>query len=102
MVIAPLKKSKLQEFFNQDAQNLLKYFLFKAIFSQPELVKNQSKIPIQVPKEHIEQWLVQCLGADPVGSGSYPVDIINLNKKYGADAKMLSWNGKKGSLSGET
>ena len=45
---------------------------------------------------------MQCLGADPVGSGSYPVDIINLNKKYGADAKMLSWNGKKGSLSGET
>jgi hypothetical protein len=102
MVITPLKKDKLEDFFNKDAQNLLKYFLFKAIFSQPELVNNQSKIPIQVPKEHIEQWLVQCLGADPVGSGSYPVDIINLNKKYGADAKMLSWNGKKGSLSGET
>tara|TARA_Y100001936_G_C16060365_1_gene663769 strand:+ start:499 stop:1161 length:663 start_codon:yes stop_codon:yes gene_type:complete len=46
--------------------------------------------------------LVQCLGADPVGSGSYPVDIINLDSKYGADAKMLSWDGKKGSLSGET
>ncbi len=102
MVITPLNKKKLENFFNRDAQNLLKYFLFKAIFSQPELVNNQSEIPIQVPKEHIEQWLVQCLGADPVGSGSYPVDIINLNKKYGADAKMLSWNGKKGSLSGET
>jgi len=102
MVITPLNKNKLEKFFNRDAQNLLKYFLFKAIFSQPELVNNQSEIPIQVPKEHIEQWLVQCLGADPVGSGSYPVDIINLNKKYGADAKMLSWNGKKGSLSGET
>ena len=102
MVITPLNKNKLENFFNRDAQNLLKYFLFKAIFSQPELVNNQSEIPIQVPKEHIEQWLVQCLGADPVGSGSYPVDIINLNKKYGADAKMLSWNGKKGSLSGET
>ena len=60
MVITPLKKDKLEEFFNKDAQNLLKYFLFKAIFSQPELVNNQSKIPIQVPKEHIEQWLVQC------------------------------------------
>lgn len=102
MVITPLNKNKLERFFNQDAQNLLRYFLFKAIFSQPELINNQSKIPIQVPKEHIEQWLVQCLGADPVGSGSYPVDIINLNKKYCADAKMLSWNGKKGSLSGET
>ena len=102
MVITPLDKDRLKAFFSRDAQNLLKYFLFKAIFSQPELVNNQSKIPIQVPKEHIEQWLVQCLGADPVGSGSYPVDIVNSNKKYGADAKMLSWNGKKGSLSGET
>ena len=102
MVITPLDKDRLKNFFSRDAQNLLKYFLFKAIFSQPELVKNQSKIPIQVPKEHIEQWLVQCLGADPVGSGSYPVDIVNPDKKYGADAKMLSWNGKKASLSGET
>ena len=102
MVITPLDKDRLKNFFSRDAQNLLKYFLFKAIFSQPELVNNQPKIPIQVPKEHIEQWLVQCLGADPVGSGSYPVDIVNSDKKYGADAKMLSWNGKKGSLSGET
>jgi hypothetical protein len=102
MVITPLDKDRLKKFFSRDAQNLLKYFLFKAIFSQPELVNNQPKIPIQVPKEHIEQWLVQCLGADPVGSGSYPVDIVNSDKKYGADAKMLSWNGKKGSLSGET
>ncbi len=102
MVITPLKKDKLKDFFSQDAQNLLKYFLFKAIFSQPELVNNQSDIPIQVPKEHIEQWLVQCLGADPVGSGSYPVDVIHLDSNYGADAKMLSWNGKKTSTSGET
>ena len=102
MVITPLKKKRLKGFFSQNAQNLLKYFLFKTIFSQPELVDNQSEIPIQVPKEHIEQWLVQCLGADPVGSGSYPVDVINLKQKYGADAKMLSWNGKESSLSGET
>ena len=30
--------------------------------------------------------MVQCLGAEPVGSGSYPVDIINKDLKYGADA----------------
>ncbi len=102
MVITPLKKPELKKFFNKDAQSLLKYFLFKSIFSQPELVNNQTNIPIQVPKEHIEQWLVQCLGASPVGSGSYPVDVIHLDKKYGADAKMLSWNGNEKSLSGET
>ena len=102
IIIQPLEKEELEVFFNTDAQNLFKYFLFKAIFSQPELVSNQKKLPIHVPKEHIEQWLVQCLQAEPVGSGSYPVDIINKNKKYGADAKMLSWNGKEKSLSGET
>ena len=102
MIIKPLTKIELEDFFTSDAQNLLKYFLFKAIFSQPELLKGQDKLPIHVPKEHIEQWLVQSLGAKPVGSGSYPVDIIDKIKKYGADAKMLSWNGKKNSISGET
>ena len=102
MIIKPLTKSELEKFFTKDAINLLKYFLFKAIFSQPELMKGQDILPVHVPKEHIEQWLVQCLGADPVGSGSYPVDIVDKVKKYGADAKMLSWGGKKNGVSGET
>ncbi len=102
VVITPLNKNELETFFDKKSQDVLKFFLFKAIFSQPELVEGQKKNPIQVPKEHIEQWMVQCLGADPVGSGSYPVDILNHERKYGADAKMLSWNGKIKSLSGET
>ncbi len=102
MVINPLKKAKLLNFFNKNSQNVLRYFIFKAIYSQPEILPNQKPLPIHVPKEHIEQWLVQCLGADPVGSGSYPVDIIHKKSKFGADAKMLSWDGKQNSLSGET
>ena len=102
MVINPLTKAELLKFFNKKSQKVLRYFIFKAIYSQPEILPDQKPLPIHVPKEHIEQWLVQCLGADPVGSGSYPVDIIHKKSNFGADAKMLSWDGKPKSLSGET
>ena len=101
MIIKPLQKKELEILFDNDAQNLLKFFLFKALFSQPELNEDQIPNPIQIPKEHIEQWMIQCLGAIPVGAGNYPLDIIHIDKKYGADAKMLAWN-DKGKVSNET
>jgi hypothetical protein len=63
-------------------------------------------MPIQIPKEHLEQWFVQALQVEAVGAGSYPIDILKPNK-WGADVKMLSCKLLKdgslgGSQSGET
>jgi len=89
MVITPLTLKELDSFFDESAIETINFYIAKAIFSQPELLIGQDRIPIQVTKEHIEQWIVQALGVTPVGSGSYPVDVIKENE-WGADVKMLS------------
>ena len=46
MVLTPLSKQELYEkFFTSEAQNIIKYFLAKAAFAQPEILDNQSPIP---------------------------------------------------------
>jgi len=60
------------------------------LFSQPEPKVGQKQLPIQIPKEHIEQWFTQSLDVKPVGAGSYPIDIYNEREKWGADIKMLN------------
>lgn len=59
------------------------------MFSQPERIIGQDILPIQVPKEHLEQWVVQAIGALPVSAGNYGVDVIK-EGEFGADIKMLS------------
>ena len=88
-VLTPLSKNELKTFFDDDALSVITYFLKKSIISQPEKLPSQEDdLPIQIPKEHIEQWIVQALGARPLGAGSYPVDVITSD--WGADVKMLS------------
>ncbi len=105
-VLTPLSISELRTFFDDEALEVITYFLKKSIISQPEkLPSQQDDLPIQIPKEHIEQWIVQALGARPLGAGSYPVDVITT--EWGADVKMLSCKiDKNGNLtnadSGET
>jgi len=89
MVLVPLSIESLKQFFDETAIKVIKYFISKSIFAQPETLEGQSDLPIQVPKEHIEQWAVQALGVTPVGSGSYPVDVIKADE-WGADVKMVS------------
>jgi len=106
MVLEPLTKEQLKTIFDKPALTVIKHFIGKAADCQPPILPNQSSLPIQVPKEHIEQWIVQALGIVPVGAGSYPVDVIKENE-WGADVKMLSCKIKEdGSLqngdSGET
>jgi hypothetical protein len=60
-----------------------------SLFAQPEVYKSKENLPIQIPKEHLEQWFVQSLQVEAVGAGSYPIDILKVNK-WGADVKMLS------------
>ena len=101
MIISPLSKKELEKIFNNDAQEVLRYFIFKAVLSQPELIPGQLKLPIHIPKEHIEQWGVQSLGLNSIGAGSYPIDLIDKTETFGADIKMLSWGGDN-KESGET
>lgn len=89
-VIEPLTKSELLEIFDEEAKSVIRYYLIKAVFAQPEILPGQSPLPVQIPKEHIEQWFTQALGVTPVGAGSYPIDIYNDKEGWGADIKMLS------------
>jgi len=104
-VLKPLSLEELKSFFDENALQVIGYFLKKSIIAQPEKLPGQNDLPIQIPKEHIEQWVVQALGAKPIGAGSYPIDVLGSN--WGADVKMLSCqidnNGKlKNADSGET
>lgn len=89
-VLEPLNMSELKEIFNEDAIKIIDYFIKKSIFSQPEKMVNQGNLPIQIPKEHIEQWLAQALNAKSIWAGSYPVDLIAQDYSWWADIKMLS------------
>jgi hypothetical protein len=105
-VLSPISLKDLENIFDDKAIKALQYFLAKAWYNQPELKPGQNEIPFQVTKEHIEQWMVQALGVEPSGAGSYPVDIISTDL-WGADIKSLKCKTlKDGSfsraLSGET
>ena len=89
MVLTPLTKLELQDIFDETSMEVIDFYIKKSLFAQPERMPGQQPLPIQVPKEHIEQWVVQAIGASPVGSGSYGVDVVQQGK-FGADVKMLS------------
>ena len=89
-VINPLTSRELLSFLDEKSKNILKYFIVKSLFSQPESKVGQKRLPIQIPKEHIEQWFTQALDVKPVGAGSYPIDIYNDRDRWGADIKMLN------------
>lgn len=107
MVLRPLNRKELEIIFDSHAQEVIAYFLDKTMLLQPEINDLQQALPIQIPKEHIEQWFVQAIGAESVGAGSYPVDIV-LEDEFCADVKMLSCKLNKhgglkdNALSGET
>lgn len=89
-VINPLTSEELNGFLDDKSRDIIKYFIVKSLFSQPEPKLDQNQIPIQIPKEHVEQWFTQALNVHSVGAGSYPIDIYNLEQKWGADIKMLN------------
>lgn len=89
MVLRPLNLAELGNIFDDTAIKVLEFFIQKAVFAQPERIPGQEYLPIQVPKEHIEQWVVQAIGANPVGAGNYGVDVVKPGV-FGADVKMLS------------
>ncbi len=88
-ILRPLSKEELNNFFSEHSLKVIQYFMNTSLFAQPEVYKNKASLPIQIPKEHLEQWFVQALQVEAVGAGSYPIDILKANE-WGADVKMLS------------
>lgn len=104
-MLKALSRSELEELFDERSLEVLRFYIKKAMLAQPEPLVGQDPLAIQVPKEHIEQWIVQAIGGKPVGAGSYPVDIVH--GTCGIDVKMLAAKtNNKGELtagdSGET
>ena len=90
VVLEPLVHKDLLKIFDTKSMDIIKYFIFKALLSQPELLIGRKILPIHVPKEHIEQWLTQALTLRSIGAGSYPIDVYKSDYSWGADIKMLS------------
>jgi hypothetical protein len=90
MVIRALTKNEIKNIFDDKAMKVMRFSLAKSMTGHPEPKDAHQNIPYQIAKEHIEQWMVQALDVQSVGSGSYPIDIYNPRKKWGADVKMLS------------
>ncbi|HFS66784.1 MAG TPA: hypothetical protein ENK91_01830 [Bacteroidetes bacterium] len=88
-ILRPLSKEELNKFFSEHSLKVIQYFMNTSLFAQPEVYKDKASLPIQIPKEHLEQWFVQSLQVEAVGAGSYPIDILKANE-WGADVKMLS------------
>jgi len=88
-ILRPLPKEELNNFFSEHSLKVIQYFMNTSLFAQPEVYKEKESLPIQIPKEHLEQWFVQALQVEAVGAGSYPIDILKPNE-WGADVKMLS------------
>ncbi|WP_457634895.1 hypothetical protein [Persephonella sp.] len=91
-VLEPLTKESIQNVIglNENGKKVIKYYIQVAVFSQPEVLPNQGRISIKIPKEHIEQWFVQALKVKHVGSGNSPIDIKKENM-WGADVKSMQY-----------
>lgn len=88
-ILRPLAKEELKNFFSEHSLKVIQYFMNTSLFAQPEVYQEKKSLPIQIPKEHLEQWFVQALQVQAVGAGSYAIDILKPNE-WGADVKMLS------------
>lgn len=96
MVLRPLQLEELREFFDDKAIEILKFQLEKSIMAQPERKENisteeEQEENLQIANTYLEKWCVQALeNVDPVGAGSYPVDLLK-KREWGADIKGVSY-----------
>lgn len=65
-----------------------RYFVKHSLFAKPEILPNQDKIKLEIPKTYVEQFLLQAIGGSYVGAGNYPIDLIK--DLVGIDAKSLT------------
>jgi hypothetical protein len=67
-ILRPLPKEELNNFFSEHSLKVIQYFMNTSLFAQPEVYKDKKSLPIQIPKEHLEQWFVQALQVEAVGA----------------------------------
>jgi hypothetical protein len=97
-ILEPLSKDAILELFDEKAIAIIEHYLKVNSFAHPESKDNQDDLKFQTTKEHMEQWIVQALGAEPLGSGSYPVDVKT--KDFLADIKSMSIKTNNGIITG--
>jgi len=106
MFLEPVKKKEIETlFFDETSKKVFSHLLKKQLFSIPEVRKIDNPIPLRIPKEYLEVWVSQMIDGDPIGSGSYPVDVISHSKSIAVDISGLTINytpkGKFNRLTGE-
>ena len=88
MVLEALDKKEINEIFDINSKKILNFLLQKTIISYPEFLPSQKETYLYLEKKQCEQWIVQCLGLNPVGEGNYPID--GTRDKNGYDVSSLS------------
>jgi len=88
MVLEALDKKEINEIFDINSKKILNFLLQKTIISYPEFLPSQKETSLYLEKKQCEQWIVQCLGLNPVGEGNYPID--GTRDKNGYDVSSLS------------
>ncbi|MHA1540632.1 MAG: hypothetical protein ACTSXL_05465 [Alphaproteobacteria bacterium] len=104
-ILKLLTKKEILKIFDKKAIEVIEHYLKLNSFSHPEAKTKQKNLKFQTTKEHMEQWVVQAIGGEPLGAGSYPVDIKT--DSFLADIKSMSIKLDKNGLinnseSGET
>ena len=90
MYFTPLTKDRLTEIIDTKSQTIIKYYISKALFAEPEPMHDLREVSFRVPNEHIEQWIAQSIGGRRIGSGSYPIDLLNPSETFGADIAIVT------------
>ena len=104
--MTPLSKDALAQIFEEKAQLIIRYYIAKCLFAEPDPINNSSEVSFRVPNEHAEQWIAQAIGGQRIGAGSYPIDVLDSKTSFGCDiavltAKTLVSGELAGSTSGE-
>ncbi len=92
MYMTPLSKDALAQIFDERAQLILRYYISKNLFAEPDSINDSSEVSFRVPNEHAEQWIAQAIGGQRIGAGSYPIDVLNSKTSFGCDIAILTAN----------
>ncbi len=90
MYMTPLSTEELAQIFEERAQLIIRYYIAKCLFAEPDPINNSSEVSFRVPNEHAEQWIAQAIGGQRIGAGSYPIDVLDSKTSFGCDIAVLT------------
>lgn len=91
----PLNRIELNSIFDNEALKVINFLIKRSIIAQPEKQDDSDIVTFRVPNEHMEQWIAQAIGGKRIGAGSYPIDLISSDGKYGADIAIVTAKANK-------